>query len=124
MVKSLSKRPVVQEHEGILFKIGTTRGHVKDRIARSTRETTYLNAPVEVVAEFEIHGYVPKDVEGLMHKFFEAGRADVRVEDERKHASKPSEWFFVTPSLVSQAMRLLNEGQLLEHEIRRKLEPH
>ena len=74
---------------------------------------------------------VPKDVEGLMHNFFEAGRADVRVEDERKHASKPSEWFFVTPSLASQAMRLLNEGQLLKHEfdlqsmaVRRKLEPH
>jgi len=128
VARSLSDDPTIYPHRHILHKIGVTSQDVKRRIADAKNDPTFLLAPVDVVATYQLGNLPRETVENLLHRFFEAARpAELFVLDRFGKKVHPKEWFFVLPEHVSQAAALLRDGRL--HEFwydpsQQKVPPH
>ncbi|WP_343312645.1 GIY-YIG nuclease family protein [Brucella sp. BE17] len=115
VARSLSKDPAIAEVSNILYKIGVTSQDVKRRLADARNDPTFLMAPVELVATYELKNLARSKVEELLHRFFEAARpADLFVTDRFGKKIRPREWFYVLPEHVSQAAKLIQNGMLHE----------
>ena len=113
VARSLATDPVIKEQRGILHKIGVTSQDVKRRIADARNDPTFLLAPVEIVATYDLKNLPRAKVENLLHRFFEPARAKgLFVKDRFGKAVYPKEWFYVLPEHVSQAAKLILDGQL------------
>lgn len=114
VLRSLSEDPAVKPNHKILHKIGVTTDSVKKRIANAQKEPTYLLAPVEVVAEFEVFNFKPRKLEMLLHRYFDSARAEISIKDRFGNPVKSREWFFVPPSVVKEAVDRLVDGSLTD----------
>ena len=95
-----------------LHKIGVTTSSVKSRIANAEKSATYLLAPVQVAAEFQIFNIKARLIEKLLHTFFDSSRAEITVSDRFGNPVKSREWFFVLPSTIKEAVDRLVDGTL------------
>ena len=117
VARSLSSVPEIAENRMILHKIGVTSQQVARRIADARNDATFLMAPVEVVATYELKNLSRSKVENLLHRFFEVARpAELSVTDRLGKKIHPREWFYVLPEHVGQAAKLIDERRL--HEFR------
>lgn len=117
VARSLSKEPEIAEVSQILHKVGVTSQDVRRRIADAKNDPTFLLAPVEIVATFELHNLERMKVEDLLHRFFDTARPQgLVITDRFGKAVHPREWFYVLPEHVSQAVQLIRDRRL--HEFR------
>jgi hypothetical protein len=122
IARSLSEDPTIKSQRMILHKIGVTSQDVRRRVADARNDPTFLLAPVEIVATFDLKNHSRRLVEDLLHRFFAGARpAELFVLDRFGKKIHPKEWFYVTPELISQAAKLLQEGAL--HQYRYELTP-
>ncbi len=113
VAKSRSDDPNIRPHRDILHKIGVTSQDVKRRVADAKNDPTFLLAPVEVVATYQLANLPREKVENLLHRFFEAARpAELFILDRFGKKVHPKEWFFVLPEHVSQAAKLIQRQKL------------
>lgn len=113
VARSMSDDPNIRPHRDILHKIGVTSQDVKRRVADAKNDPTFLLAPVEVVATYQLENLPREKVESLLHRFFEAARpAELFVLDRFGKKVHPKEWFFVLPEHVSQAAKLIERQEL------------
>ena len=113
VARSLSLDPVIQEQRMFLHKIGVTSQDVRRRVADARNDPTFLLAPVEIVATYDLKNLSRSKVESLLHRFFETARpADLTVKDRFGKNIHPREWFYVLPEHVAQAAKLLEERSL------------
>ena len=113
VARSLSQDPVIAVERAILHKIGVTSQDVRRRVADARNDPTFLLAPVEIVATFDLKNLSRSKVENLLHRFFEAARpGELFIIDRFGKKIRPKEWFYVLPEHVSQAAALLKEGRL------------
>ena len=113
VLRSLSEEPAIKKDRMILHKIGVTSQDVRRRIADARNDPTFLLAPVEVVAEYELKNLPRHMVEKFLHTFFASARPDgLFVQDRFGKTIHPKEWFYVLPEHVSQAAKLLQDKQL------------
>lgn len=116
VARSLSTDPTIVEVSNILYKIGVTSQDVKRRLADARNDPTFLMAPVELVAAYELKNLARSKVEELLHRFFESARpADLFVTDRFGKKIRPREWFYVLPEHVSQAAKLIQNRTLHEY---------
>ena len=100
----------------ILHKIGVTGQDVQRRVADARNDPTFLLAPVDIVATYQLKNLSRQKVESLLHRFFEAARpANLSVKDRFGKKTYPREWFFVLPEHVGQAAKLIESGTLHEY---------
>jgi len=117
VVRSKSKEPQIAEVSGILLKIGVTTQQVRRRVADARNDPTFLLAPVEVVATYDLINLNWRKVEGLLHRFFDAARPrDLWITDRFGKKVYPREWFYVLPQHVSRAVQAIKDGNLHELE--------
>lgn len=117
VVRSKSKDPAIAEVSGILLKIGVTTQDVRRRIADARNDPTFLLAPVELVATYDLVNLSWRKVEGLLHRFFDAARPrDLWITDRFGRKVYPREWFYVLPEHVSRAVQAIRDGNLHELE--------
>ncbi len=117
VARSLSKEPKIVEVSRILHKVGVTSQDVRRRIADAKNDPTFLLAPVEVIATYELHNLERMKVEVLLHRFFNAARPQgLVITDRFGKPVHPREWFYVLPEHVSQAVQLIRERRLHEFE--------
>jgi hypothetical protein len=117
VARSLSDDPNIAAQRRILHKIGVTSQDVARRVADARNDPTFLLAPVEIVATFELKNLPRQKVENLLHRFFDSARpAELSIMDRFGKKVFPREWFYVLPEHVSQAATLIREGNL--HEFR------
>jgi hypothetical protein len=117
VVRSMSKDPAIAEVSGILLKIGVTTQEVRRRIADARNDPTFLLAPVELVATYDLVNLSWRKVEQLLHRFFDAARPrDLWITDRFGRKVYPREWFYVLPEHVSQAVQAIRDGNLHELE--------
>lgn len=117
VVRSKSNEPQIAEVRDILLKIGVTTQEVRRRIADARNDPTFLLAPVEVVATYDLINLSWRKVEGLLHRFFDGARPrDLWIIDRFGRKVYPREWFYVLPEHVSQAVQAIREGKLHEME--------
>lgn len=115
VARSLSEDDSIRQQRDILHKIGVTSQDVRRRIADARNDPTFLLAPVDIVATFELENLPRNRVENLLHRFFEAAKpAELFVTDRFGKKVFPKEWFYVLPEHVSQAAKLIQDGRLHE----------
>ena len=117
VVRSKSKEPAIAEVSNILLKIGVTTQEVQRRLADARNDPTFLLAPVEVVATYDLVNLSWRKVEQLLHRFFDAARPrDLWIMDRFGKKVRPREWFYVLPGHVSRAVQAIRDGNLHELE--------
>lgn len=117
VVRSKSREPAIAEVSGILLKIGVTTQDVRRRVADARNDPTFLLAPVELVATYDLVNLSWRKVEQLLHRFFDAARPrDLWITDRFGRKVYPREWFYVLPEHVSRAVQAIRDGNLHELE--------
>lgn len=113
VARSLSDDAAIKSQRDILHKIGVTSQDVRRRVADARNDPTFLLAPVEIVATYELQNLSRSKVENLLHRFFEAARpGELFIIDRFGKKIRPREWFYVLPEHVAQAAALIKEGRL------------
>ena len=113
VARSLSKDPEIAEVRNILHKVGVTSQDVRRRVADARNDPTFLLAPVEIVATYELHNLERMKVEDLLHRFFDAARPQgLAITDRFGKTVHPREWFYVLPEHVSRAVELIKTREL------------
>ncbi|MBY6006658.1 GIY-YIG nuclease family protein [Salipiger bermudensis] len=113
VARSRSTQPEIQSQRMILHKIGVTSQDVARRVADARNDPTFLLAPVEIVATFDLKNLARAKVENLLHRFFADARpGELFVLDRFGKKVFPKEWFFVLPEHVARAAKLIEQGQL------------
>jgi len=115
VLRSLSDDPQVQQLPH-LHKIGSTKQSVEARTAGAQKQTTFLNAPVEVVAEYEVPSGVEKRIENLLHRLFSGARLDVWFEQSGMNVAEANEWFAVPLKVIDDAIGLIETEAIKDYE--------
>ena len=92
--------------------IGQTEFITSQRIANAENDPTFLLAPVEIVATYELYNINRVKLEKLLHRFFESARLDIQIKDRFGKPVVPREWFFVPMFVVDQVVEKLREASL------------
>ena len=90
-----------------LHKIGSTSGTAAGRASAAERHTTFLNAPVEVLAEYRLPAVAMRGVETMLHRFFDEVRMDVWFESDDRNVAEANEWFDVPLTVINDAIDLI-----------------
>lgn len=112
VLRSKSDEPFIAKHRDVIHKIGVTGGDVRKRIANAKKDPTYLLADVEIVATFQLTNLDGKKLEALLHKFFDATRLEVELEDRFGISVKAKEWFLVPLEVIEQTIEKIETGTL------------
>lgn len=112
VLQSMSEHERITPIRKYLHKIGVTKSSVKTRIANSVNDPTYLLAEVKVVAEFKIYNVKASKIEKLLQTYFDKARADITIEDRFGKPVRSTEWFFVLPNVIKEAVDRLIDGSL------------
>lgn len=115
VLKSLSDNPRVSSTKN-LFKIGFSTTSVEERIKNAEQDSTYLMAPVSIVAIYRCFNMNPQRFERLMHRFFDAARVDIEVTGNNGKAYTPSEWFIAPLGIIDEAIQLIIKGEIINYE--------
>lgn len=115
VLRSQSDHPIVAKNREIIHKIGVTGGDVKKRIANAENDPTFLLAPVEIVATYELYNINRVKLEKLLHRFFESAKLDIQIKDRFGKPVVPREWFFVPLFIVDQVVEKLRDGSLSDY---------
>ena len=99
-----------------LHKIGYTTTTTQQRIQNAEQEKTYLNARVEVVAEYEVPASIASSVETAIHHFFAPARLDVTYERDGETVTTADEWFSVPLPVIDEAISLLDAETITNYE--------
>ncbi len=115
VLRSLSEDPQVQELAH-LHKIGVTKRSVEKRTADAFKRTTFLKAPVELLAEYEVPAGVEKRIERMLHRLFAGARLDVWFERNGVTVAEANEWFAVPLQVIDDAIGLIETGAITNYE--------
>ncbi len=116
VLRSQSDDPFIAQNRSIIHKIGVTGGDVKKRVAQAKKDPTYLLADVEIVAEFKLMNINRTKLEALLHKFLDAARLDVELQDRFGTPVKPREWFLLPMEVIEQVIEKIKDGTI--HQFR------
>lgn len=98
-----------------LHKIGFSRGTVEKRIKNAEQSSTYLMAPVDVVANYRAYNLRVSALENLLHRVFAEVRLDLTQIDRKGHDYDPSEWFVAPLQVIDQAIHLIMSGGIVDY---------
>lgn len=115
VLRSLSDDPGIKKVQN-LFKVGYSSGPVDKRIRDAKKDSTYLFADVEVVAEYQTINVDPQKFELLLHKVFGHACLDVDVHDPSGRRYTPREWFVAPLHVIQQAIQYILSEEILQFE--------
>lgn len=125
VLRSLSVDPAVSSRQN-LHKIGFSTTPVKQRVSNAANQTTYLMAPVEIVAEYRTYNMKTSALEHLLHLVFAEVRLDINQVGASGQRVDSTEWFQVPFPVIDQAIELIRGGDIVDYSYdaqSRKLEP-
>jgi hypothetical protein len=99
-----------------LHKIGCTVRTTEKRTRDALKETTYLLGPIEIIAEYLVPAGVEDDIEGLLHRVFDAVRLDVTYEKDGAKTAEAREWFSVPLDVIDEAIQLIQSESIVNYE--------
>lgn len=92
ILKSLSSDPQIKAIKN-LYKIGYTKNGVQKRIQNAENESTYLYAPVEIVALYDVYNMGINEFERALHHVLAHKNLDVTIMGANGKMIVPKEWF-------------------------------
>jgi hypothetical protein len=114
VLRTKSDHPSIAPYRDLLHKIGVTGGTLQSRIANARKESTYLFADVEVVAELTLFNINRTKLEKLLHRFFADAGFQVEIPFPSGDIVKPREWFLVPIQAIKEAFDRLEDGTLVD----------
>ena len=114
VLRSKSDHPIIQEHQGVIHKIGVTGGDVKKRLVNAKIDPTFLMADVEIVATYELSNINRTKLENLLHKFFEPARLNIEIQDRFGRPVTPREWFLVPLFVIDEVIQKVKDGTIMQ----------
>lgn len=112
VLRSKSDHPMVSENRELVHKIGVTTLGVEKRIAGAHLQPTFLMAPVEVVATYELYNINQTRLENLIHRIFGNAQLDIEIPDRFGRPVKPREWFLLPLFVIDEAVRRIKDGTI------------
>lgn len=112
VLRSKSDHPMVSENRDLVHKIGVTTLGVEKRIAGAQLQPTFLMAPVEVVATYELYNINQTRLENLIHRIFGAAKLDIEIPDRFGRPVTPREWFLVPLFVIDEAVQKIKDGTI------------
>jgi len=112
VLQTKSDLPEVLPVKDAILKIGVTGGEVKRRIANARNEATYLLGDVEIVDEYKLYNINRNKLEKLLQRIFHDARLVITIKDRFGKPVEPKEWFMVTREAVSEAVSLIQSGEI------------
>lgn len=112
VLRSLSSHPTISENQKLIHKIGVTGGSVKSRLTNAKLDPTFLMAEVEVVATYELYNINRSKLEGIFHRFFDAAKLDIQINDRFGTPVTPREWFLVPLFIIDQVVEKIKDGTI------------
>lgn len=120
VLRSLSQDPELLEYQRTseLLKIGCTTNTIESRIANAEHETTYLEAPVEVLATYECKILTPEQFEKIIHKVLNMRRCNVKLKSKTTgRVYYPEEWFTVSFEVVKEVIERILDGSIVMYKL-------
>lgn len=114
VLRSRSDHPYIARHRELIHKIGVTGRSIESRIAQAEQRSTYLFAPVEVIASYKLAGLNRVKLENLIHRIFAQAQLDVVLHDPFGAPMKPREWFLVPLNLIDVAILGILDGTITQ----------
>ncbi|MDQ2067132.1 GIY-YIG nuclease family protein [Xinfangfangia sp. CPCC 101601] len=112
VLRSKSDHPMVAENRELVHKIGVTTLGVEKRIAGAQLQPTFLMAPVEVVATYELYNINQTRLENLIHRIFGSAQLDIEIADRFGRPVIPREWFLVPLFVIDEAVQKIKDGTI------------
>ncbi|CAN0654525.1 GIY-YIG nuclease family protein [Nitratireductor aquimarinus] len=112
VLRSKSDHPMVAENRELVHKIGVTTLGVDKRIAGAHLQPTFLMAPVEVVATYELYNINQTRLENLIHRIFGNAQLDIEIPDRLGRPVTPREWFLVPIFVIDEAVQKIKDGTI------------
>ena len=112
VLRSKSDHPMVAENRELVHKIGVTTLGVEKRIAGAQLQPTFLMAPVEVVATYELYNINQPRLENLIHRIFGSAQLDIEIADRFGRPVIPREWFLVPLFVIDEAVQKIKDGAI------------
>lgn len=109
VLKSLSNDPQISSIKN-LYKIGFTTGLVENRIRKAENESTYLYAPVEIVATYQVFNMNASKFETVIHHALANNNLDVSILGANGKMLVPKEWFVIT---LEELQRIIDEIMMM-----------
>lgn len=92
VLKSLSEDVQISSIKN-LYKIGFTTGAVENRIKNAEKQATFLYAPVEVVATYQVFNLNVSRFETLLHRILSHKNVNISIVGPNGKTVVPREWF-------------------------------
>jgi hypothetical protein len=115
VLRSRSTHPTVVANRDLIHKIGVTGGSVQTRVANAERDSTYLLAPVDIVATYTLYNINRKKLEALLHSIFAAARLELTIQDRFGQPVQPREWFFAPLSAIDETVQRIRDQSIAEY---------
>lgn len=115
VLRSKSDHPMVSANRDLVHKIGVTNLPVEKRIAGAALQTTFLMAPVEILATYQLFNISRTHLENLIHRVFEPARLDIEIPDRFGRPVVPREWFLVPLFVIDEAVERIKDGTITEY---------
>ncbi|MBA96161.1 MAG: GIY-YIG nuclease family protein [Sulfitobacter litoralis] len=114
VLRSRSNNPTVAANRDLVHKIGVTTMSVEKRIAGAHLQPTFLMAPVDIVATYELYNINQTRLENLIHRIFDSARLDIQIEDRFGRPVVPREWFLVPLFAIDEAVQKIKDGTITQ----------
>lgn len=115
VLRSQSAHPVVAANRDLVHKIGVTGNSVEKRIAGAQLQPTFLMAPVDIVATYELFNINRSKLETLLHRVFAPAQLEIDFPDRFGRPTKPKEWFLVPFQAIEEAVDRIKDGTITRY---------
>jgi len=119
VLASESTAPALSQwkNSGRLVKIGYSTQTVQERIKYAEKSSTYLEAPVKVLAEIACYNLNPQKFEHLVHAFLHCQKLNMTLIDSTGKAYHPSEWFTIDCQTAVEVCHRIIDGTITKYRM-------
>lgn len=119
ILSSETKAPALAQLKaaGKLVKIGYSTQDVHERIKNASKDPTYLEAPVNILASIQCFNLNPQKFENLIHAFLHKQRLGMTLISSKGKAYKPEEWFAVDMNTAVEVCKHIIDGTITQYRM-------
>ena len=117
ILKTLSTDPALIPYKPNLYKIGFTETSVEERIKNAELDSTFLEAPVQIVAINHCFNLNAQKLEALVHGFLASRRLNVKLKGHGGQVYTPKEWFCVPIETAMDVIQYIVDGSISQYRL-------
>jgi hypothetical protein len=113
VLMSLSQKETIKAIPN-LYKIGFTTKSVESRISKASKEATYLNSDVRIVATWKCYNTKTQKVEDIIHQFLKPAQIVFTISGDERIADA-TEWFSVPLPVIKETIERISDRTIVNY---------